>query len=135
MRSNDWTIKLSDAVHTARLLPFIWGVHDCVTFVAHCVDAMTGSDHVARMQRETAYHSEEEAYAVIASHGGWVGLISEFLGDHEETALYAAPGDVVLVINADREMLGIIIGHHVVAAAEEGLATLPYENIVTVWKV
>lgn len=135
-RRTDWMTQLMAAVDTAQVLPFSYGLHDCCTFAAHCVDAMCDSEVLRKIQRTHPYRSETEAHEYIALHGGLVGLVSAYLGAALDNPLFAAPGDVVVARDVDnRELVGVVIGHNVVAPGQGGLRTLPVTHALAAWKV
>jgi hypothetical protein len=134
-RKPDWMARLQSAVETAKVLPFSYGLHDCCTFAAYCVDAMTGSELVNRMQREHPYNSEETAYDVIHNVGGLVPLLDLYLPVRRDNALFAAPGDVVIVEDNGRQLVGVLIGHGVAAPGATGLMNLPTSSIQAAWEV
>jgi hypothetical protein len=43
-RKPDWDARLAAYLEPLRLRPFAWGSHDCCTFAAGAVEAMTGVD-------------------------------------------------------------------------------------------
>lgn len=42
MRVANWDIKLAEYVDNLRDYPFVWGEHDCLTFVNNCVGLLRG---------------------------------------------------------------------------------------------
>ena len=134
-RRDDWHAQLMNAVETAALLPFSYGLHDCCTFAAHCVDAMCGTELVSRMQRDNPYSDEASAYREIEREGGFAALVSKYLGASMPNPLLAAPGDIALCMNGEREIVGVIVGHTIVAPGGGGLVSLPYDSMVAAWKV
>jgi hypothetical protein len=42
MRVPNWDIKLAEYVDSLRDYPFVWGEHDCLTFVNKCVEIIRG---------------------------------------------------------------------------------------------
>ena len=42
MRVSNWDIKLADYVNSLQDYPFVWGEHDCLTFVNKSVEIMRG---------------------------------------------------------------------------------------------
>ena len=42
MRVPNWDIKLAEYVNSLRDYPFVWGEHDCLTFVNKCVEIIRG---------------------------------------------------------------------------------------------
>lgn len=133
-RKPDWMAQLQGAVETAQVLPFAYGLHDCCTFAAHCVDAMCGTNLLTRMQSEHPYRDEAEAYDVIGAAGGLAPLLDLYL-PKRKPALYAAPGDVVIVEDNGRELVGVLIGHNVVAPGATGLMSLSGHRVLVAWEV
>lgn len=43
MRQSNWDIQLANYVDGLRDHPFVWGKHDCLTFVNNCVKIIRGS--------------------------------------------------------------------------------------------
>jgi len=134
MRRADWMERLQGCVENAKLLPFRYGVHDCCLWAARCVDEMCGTNHVYAIESRFNYSDEDSANAVIVAGKGLLALVDEFLGDHTGKQ-WAAPGDVVLVRNAGRALVGIVVGHSVIAPSDHGLLVLPYDDIAVCWKV
>lgn len=135
-RQPDWSERLINAVETAKVLPFRYGLHDCCTFAAHCVDAMCGSGLMSRMQRDHPYSDEEGATARIAEAGGFAALVSEYLGAPMDNPNFASPGDVVLAEDGEgKQVVAVIVGHNAIAPTTGGLVALPYGQIRMAWKV
>jgi hypothetical protein len=42
MRVPNWDIKLAEHIDSLRDYPFVWGEHDCLTFVNKCVEVIRG---------------------------------------------------------------------------------------------
>lgn len=126
--------RLQQCVENAKLLPFQYGVHDCCLWAAHCVDAMCDTQHAAAIKDRFNYADEAAADTVIEAGGGLLALVQSFLGK-PENAVWAAPGDVVLVRNEGRAITGVVVGHSVVAPSSTGLLVLPYGEIAVCWKV
>lgn len=136
-RHSDWMARLMRAVETAQVLPFVYGLHDCCTFAAYCVDAVREDSRIgASMQQQHPYHDEEGAYEYIETQGGLAGLVTQYLGAPMDNPLYAQPGDVCVVRDVDgKEVVGVIVGHGVVAPGSMGLRSLPVNNPLAAWSV
>lgn len=50
MRSETWHADLAEYIVSVGARPFAWGTHDCATFAAGAVQAMTGEDFVKPYQ-------------------------------------------------------------------------------------
>jgi len=136
-RREDWLDRLHHAVSIGTLVPFAYGVHDCVLWAAYCIDQMCDTTHVQRIGETFNYHDEDAANAVIMTGGGLAKLISEWLGGQEPiSAKRAAPGDVVLARNEDgKPIVGIVLGHNIVVPGPTGVIAIPYSAGVLAWRV
>ncbi len=131
MRLRDWQLRLAEFSQSRASMPFDWGTNDCCTFTADAVHAMTG-----RSVREgfPAYEGEIGALRAIAAGGGLLQLVSQILGEPVSPKM-AAVGDVVLVLNAEREMLGICNGTSVLAPGVEGVTVVSMETALAAWRI
>ena len=134
-RFPDWHERLADCIETGQCFEFQYGTHDCCLWAAYCVDNMTGSDLQKQIQETCHYSNEEGAKALINAAGGLQPLVVQFLGNELDSPSFAAPGDLVVVNNEGQELVGIVVGHGVVAAAKEGLVSLPYGTIRHAWRI
>lgn len=134
-RREDWQARLHECVEVARILPFKYGLHDCCLWAAHCIDAMCDTQYVRQVKERLNYNSKETADAVILSAGGLPRLVSEFLGEPRRDA-FAAPGDVVLTRGPDGEaLIGVVVGHRIVAPGPSGVLSIPAAKTLLYWKV
>lgn len=131
MRLQDWQLRLSDFGKARGSMPFVWGSNDCCTFAAAAVEALTGRNPMASVE---PYGSALEAGRMLEAGGGIKALASMLLGDPVSTRL-AGVGDVVLVVNAGREMLGICNGTNVIGPGEFGMVVLGMEAALAAWKI
>jgi hypothetical protein len=134
MRRADWQRRFNEAVDTASLIPFTWGQHDCVMFVAFVVDRMTDSSYVKDIRKNYAYADEFAATNVIQSSGGLLKLCKQWLGEPMPVN-HAMPGDVVLMRNDGRVLLAIVEGHQALAASEKGIVPIPMRDAVCAWRI
>lgn len=136
MRRWDWVRRLRETVQAHRTLPFQWAgrvdSHDCCTFVAACIDEMTGSAHVDELL--THYSDEESAIAYIASNGGLEQTISLYLGE-PKAVTFMQRGDAALVVREGREFVGICVGAEIFSAGPDGLVSNPREFATRAWAV
>lgn len=134
-RREDWMTQLYKCIDDARLLPFQYGLHDCCLWAAHCIDSMCDTSFVRDVQERLNYHSLEDATAAINAAGGFERLVNSFLGEAVSGKL-AAPGDVVMAQDAeDRLVVGVVVGHQVMAPSVSGLLALPYSSVRACWKI
>lgn len=131
MRHPDWQQRFS-AFGRARInMPFAWGSNDCCTFAAAAVEALTGA---APMAAVPPYDSAIVAARLVEEGGGLEPLAASFLGASVPPVM-AAVGDIVLVINSEREMLGVCNGTNVLAPGAQGIAVLGMESALAAWKI
>jgi hypothetical protein len=131
MRLPDWQLRLAEFGQARASMPFRWGSNDCCSFAAAAVEAITGANPMADV---APYASEIGALQLISGAGGLRPLVSSFLGE-EIAPRMAAVGDVVLVLNAEREMLGICNGTNVLAPGEKRMEAIHMDAAVAAWKI
>lgn len=131
MKHPDWLDRLWREMGTWRGMAFEYGVHDCCTFVARCLDAMHGSHRLDAILAE--YNDEPTALALIAREGGMRGVVTHFLGE-SRPAHHARRGDVVLVDSPRGLIVGICLGG-TVACAGDGIVEYPIYTAVCSWCV
>lgn len=130
-RRREWQQHFADFVAERRDAPFAWGANDCCLFAADCVQALTGVDHAAELR---VYTTALQAARVIEEQGGLRQIATQALGEPLAPAMTAV-GDVVLVLNGDREMLAICNGTTALAPGEHGMAVLGMDAALAAWRV
>lgn len=131
MRRYDWQIQFAEFVRERLSMPFAWGSNDCCTFAASAIEAITGINPMADV---TPYDSEMAAARLILRAGDLQALASQFLGA-PLPPLMAAVGDVVLVMNAGRELLAVCNGGTALAPGALGIEVVGMESAVAAWRV
>ena len=120
-----------DAFIAVRMrTPFCWGQHDCCLFAADAVKAQTGVDHAAPWRG--TYFTELQAARLLAQLGGLAALGA--MAGPECPPLTARHGDVGLVFDGVRELLGVCVGSHWLVPATYGLAALPLASGRQAWR-
>jgi hypothetical protein len=131
MRLPDWQQRFAEFGRTRITMPFAWGSNDCCTFAAAAVEALTGANP---MESVPAYDNPLEAARLIEDGGGLEQLAVSLLGAPVPPVM-AAVGDIVLVINVEREMLGVCNGTNVLAPGKNGVAVLGMDAALAAWKI
>lgn len=139
-RRVDWRERLVDAVDTAKVLPFMYGVHDCCTFAAHCVDAMCDSHIASRVRSHFSYSNEIGAARILREADGLQNLITMILEAKPLPSVELfIPGDVVLIREGDKELAAICCdtpeGTVAIAPGAEGMRQLSLADAVCVWGI
>lgn len=131
-RLPDWPQRLHACITAARNKRFAWGAHDCFTFAAGCVQAITGADPLADFRG--AYHGRAQAHALLAQMGGVQAAATSRMGEPIALAMCGV-GDIVLTSSARGQFLAVCNGQTLLAPAAKGLAVLGLETAVLGWRV
>ena len=133
-RVDHWERLLAAAIETARVRPFIWGLHDCPTFAFETRMILTGGEDVAALWRgryTTALGGQR-----VMRRMGWASfekMANALLGEQRPSALLAQRGDMVLADNGLG--FGICTGASAVGMAPAGLMTVPLTSCRLAWPI
>ena len=131
-RFDDWVPRLSAYIADRQNMDFEWAVHDCMAFVAKCVEALTGTDF---FQDFSDYTDEASAKVMLENNGGPFGIINTCLGMGSKDILSAGRGDVVVVDMPEGLTGGIVddSGQFITLISPEGLRRVPLDQAIRVW--
>jgi hypothetical protein len=120
-------------------MPFSWGSNDCCRFAAAAVEATTGVDPMASVERYGIAPGKprrglQRLFRRMEASGGLGALAAEYLGPPLSPRM-AGVGDVVLVMNEGREMLAICNGVNAMAPGVSGMVALGMEAALAAWKI
>lgn len=130
-RFDDWPNRLSNYLDQKRMVPFQWGVNDCMTFAAGAVFNLTGKDFYIGYD---PYDDEIGAFVMLREHGGVTGIINKHLGRGSKEIMLAKRGDVVTV-KIPELAAGIVddTGQRIAVVTPNGLLRLPLSRAVRLW--
>ncbi|MBB4611600.1 DUF6950 family protein [Sphingomonas yabuuchiae] len=113
-RLPDWETRLADYLEPLRLRPFAWGDHDCCTFAAGAVAAMTGIDPMPEFRGR--YSTAIGSARALRRFGA--GDLPSTMDAKFETipAPLAQRGDIVM----SSGLLGVCMGPYLAAVGSEG---------------
>jgi len=139
MRPHNWQLRLAEFGRARASMPFSWGTNDCCTFAAAAVEAVSGSNPMSSME---PYGTEagrkrkalRRLLRRIDKAGGLKALVTEFLGAPISPRM-ASVGDVVLVLNAGAEVVGVCNGINIMAPGASGVVTLSMDAAVAAWRI
>lgn len=136
-RLRNWQSRLAAVVSAATPTPFEWGVHDCCTFAADCVQACTGVDPMSALRG--TYASLTQAARVVAQLGGLVSIAASAGGNEVHPSL-AQPGDVGLAQEkaeggASGDILCVWLGAAWHAPGPQGLRIVRPECVQRAWRL
>lgn len=125
MRYVDWPIRLNKYFMSVKDLKFEYGVHDCCTFSAGAVQAITGEDDLMSEFRGK-YSTREESQSVLKSIGA--GTLLRTLRKKFGPPVNGASGqrgDIAWYNGA----CGIVIGRDGIFITKDGYGTVSIRNI------
>jgi hypothetical protein len=136
-RLPDWEPRLAAVLHAARDRPFAVAAHDCGTFAADAVAAITGRDPLASLRAQ--YRAE----AARPDFAGWspVAVLRALAATHGWQRVrwrLARRGDLALVRGADGAACAAVIdlsGRSVAAPGLDGLARFPLDRAAACWRI
>lgn len=118
-RVQDWPQRLSAECQAARNTPHSWGEHDCATFAADCVFAMTGEN---LLDGYRGRYTTAIGAARIIKNEGFDSLADMVASKTEPCApVMCGRGDIVLVDGEHGEFLAVVMGHYAVAPGPSGI--------------
>lgn len=135
MRAIDWEQRLFALIESARRKPFAWGTHDCCTFAADAVEAVTGQ----RPALPGSWSTPTGALRVASREGGLPDAVSAVLGHEPGNAWLAQRGDVLLLSQPsfDGYALAVCAGGVAYAPGPEGLVAIRLDapEVLGAWRV
>jgi hypothetical protein len=135
MRLDDWDTRLEAAIAAADK-PFVWGSHDCCTFAASCVEAVTGR---SLWVKGLASYRTAAGAAKALKKAGFEDLgaaLDSVLGARKPIAM-AQRGDIVLIAGAPGPGCGVIdlSGEWAVGLSSVGQGRVRLAEVVAAWSV
>ena len=135
MRSHDWPEKLYEVINESKHKAFEWGTHDCALFSCDCIKAMIDIDYAKNFRGK--YKSEKGSWRALEKIEGVKSLselADKFLGDRIELS-HSGRGDLVVLMEENREVLGIVTGIHAAFLSPEGVQMRALNECKFAWKV
>jgi hypothetical protein len=132
-RKKDWLNALYAQINDFNSKTFEWGTHDCCTFAAGCVLAVTGVDKMASYRG--GYSTKQGATKKLNRAGGMEAALTKELGEPLQNILLAQRGDVVCFTSTLGDTAGICIGSQIAAAGLEGVVYAPMSQAFKAWRI
>lgn len=130
MRKENWPHLLTEYIYQKRNEPFEWSKNDCWQFSIGAVKAISDMDLTGVYEYETARRAAE----LMQENGGMIAIAQKHLGEAKSIML-AQRGDVVCLINAGRELLGVCLGEMSAFVAESGIILKPTLDCEKAWSI
>lgn len=117
-RLHDWQPRLTTYLRSVARLGFEYGRHDCCTFTAGCVEAMTGKDP---MRGFRGYRNLEQGMKKLGGKGfpDHVAAVASLF--EECPPAFAQPGDIAVVDGERFPSLGIVQGSKIYVLGQHGI--------------
>ena len=133
-RLEEWESRFADLIEAARNVPFDWGSHDCVTFAADAVEAVTGVRHWMADHDATTADEAADAIAAAAPGRTLTAAVTLVLG-HHIPVVSALRGDIVIGRWAyGAGALGVVTGAAIAAPGPYGLLFAPRDDARRAWR-
>jgi hypothetical protein len=142
-----WEKYLSANLYLKGMVPFKWGVNDCITSACDSIKAMTGVDPMANWLRGR-YSSKYEAIDLVRNHFGLSFLdtfasVFEVMGFEPTDKLKKGDIAFIRIDNIDPEAAEMFGGvtlatifndvGHVVCPGKDGLVVIEKFDLVKAW--
>lgn len=131
-RLADWPSRLEAVITAARVKAFDWRTHNCATFAADCVEAVTGE---RLHERFAKLHKTKRGAAEFSKDAAKLRAEVSMRLDTEVVRSFAQRGDVVLVQRGDTSVLAVCAGRQAVCLGPLGVVLLPMEDAVCAWRI
>lgn len=131
MRLEGWERRLEEMIEGARERPFSWGTHDCATWAADVVQALTGRDLGSAWRG--SYNTVRGAMAAVKKRGAddLCDALTLELGAPLPGIWLARRGDIV----SDGDALGVCVGSHAAFLGSNGLVFQRMTHCNVAWGV
>lgn len=126
-----WRDRFDSFIQSRMRSPFEWGTNDCCMFAADAVLAAHGIDHAEDVRG--SYSTEKEARRLLRRLGGLAAIASR--GGDEIAPLMANVGDVGLIAQEERELLGVCVGGVWLVPTRDGLCAVQIDAAKRAWSV
>lgn len=130
MRRHDWPERLSDTIVAAAGTAFQPGAHDCVLFVADCIEAQTGVDPAAAFRGR--YTTEAEGWRLTGAKS--MAGLAKIAGLKRVAPALGRRGDVCMAkVEGWREPVAMVVDGALLRGASGMIA--PRHLMTHAWRV
>ena len=138
-RRDGWERRFYEVIESARRRRFSWAEHNCCTFPARVVEAVTGRNPI--FVTPDRYATADKAMALIAEYGGMLpfvelALLKCGLGVRRcLNPLLLQRADVALIPSTLGPMLGVVLGETIVAPNVRAWERMPLATAELGWRI
>jgi len=134
VRSAGWQDRFWAVIAEAREQPFAWGTHDCVTFAAKCVAAVTGEDTLGKVTGR--FGTWSDARAAVRAYGSDLGAaVDEFLGPRVPWTQISIADIAIALDDHGKQLLVVHDGVQLICPDHVGLRSIPFRCALGGWKI
>jgi len=131
-----WESRLYALERDSREFAFVWGMHDCCTFAAAAIEAVTGQP----VSLPGPYESARQAHRLLKARSGLQAAVTAILGVEASAPQFAQRGDLVLVSqpkSLQRHALAVCYGAFAYAPGDDGLVSIQMKSpdVLAVWHI
>lgn len=131
-RHEGWEQRLSEYIASKVGVPFAWGSHDCCTFAAGALLALTGENPMF----SHGEYTDAAGAAIVLRDAGGIERIPEAHGlSLLPSVSFAMRGDIVSIKIDGRTSLGVCCGNISLFAGPVGLASKNTADCLNAWRV
>jgi hypothetical protein len=141
-RREGWDLRLLEYLQAEAAEPSAWGVRDCCTFTADCLQRLAGVDLAQLEGLRGKYQSAQGAYSLLKRNyrGGveeMAAALAEKYGLPEIPPPFAGRGDPVLFDAPEGPTLGLVDfdGRSILARNPAGLTRYPVAIARRAWRI
>jgi hypothetical protein len=128
-----WGVRLDRAIGTGRRAAFGYGTHDCLSFPALCIQALTGVDLFEPYRGR--YSDEDGARALVPSHEALLDDLAAEHGWRADEACTARRGDLAAVRLGATFLCAVVYGGLIIPEAPSGLRRFGLLMAEKVWRI
>ena len=137
-KTQGWEKRLADYFYDTRADAFVWGERDCCTTTLESIEVMHGEILPDVAHEFFDYTDKKTAIVWMRDNGGLEDIVSRamlYMGLDEHTnALCTKRGDVCLVKNGRKKLLGIMgLNGRVMCATKKGWLMTDIYTIQRSW--
>lgn len=127
-------MNISDFIAAEAAQPFAWGVNDCASTADRWVQLVHGFSPMARYGRH--HQSRDEAHIWLSEPGSIAVAFNRVMRKSGfKRTVEPKPGDLGLVIYAQRMCIAIHTGSAWFSRHEDGLIAAPLETVWKAWSI
>lgn len=132
-RLSDWEPRLDIAIAAGRRAPFAYGSHDCLSFPALCIEAVTGVDLFEPFRGR--YNDQAGAAALVPDMEPFLEDLAQRHAWAAQEPCTARKGDLAAVRLGATFLCAVVYGSLIIPEAPAGLRRFGLLMAEKVWRI